>query len=254
MTACVKEVTRLSAALHIANSRVSREVDCRALSAIIRAAALFIPLPKYVNMIHKPYFHSPRFLYLQTIVRHDLVQQLEGLSRDLLMQEGALVKQKFTWVDDLRCRGTLHNAAMRILVRKEIEKLIVDDDDLVGEVVGTKREEGIVLTLLQHFEVCLPTLVRSPLNPQVPEFIPDEKQWELSKEAKRDPDGACLFPIYLKDDLIVCHKWGEDKQDDLNVHVYFLPEIPHGFFHRYSLEHVLSFDIVYFMVYHYNYS
>ncbi|XP_074478787.1 malignant fibrous histiocytoma-amplified sequence 1 [Sebastes fasciatus] len=187
-----------------------------------------------ISVLSDRVFIQPSFLIsmFKTIVRHDLVQQLEGVSRDLLMQEGALVKQKFTWVDDLRCRGTLHNAAMRILMRRELEKLDVDDDDLVGEVVGTKREEGIILTLLQHFEVCLPAFVGNYLNPQAPEFVPGGKQWESAGEAKRDPDGACLFPIYLKDDLVVCHKWGEDKQDDLSVHVYFLPEIPHGFFHR----------------------
>lgn len=149
------------------------------------------------------------------------------------MQEGALMKQRFIWVEDLRCRGTLHNAALRILVRRELEKLVInDDDDLVREVVGNKREEGIILTLLQHFEVCLPTLVRSPMNPQAPDFIPGGNHWESVRESKRDPDGACLFPIYLKDDLIVCQKWGENKQDDLRVHVYVLPEVPHGFFHR----------------------
>ncbi|KAM7015168.1 malignant fibrous histiocytoma-amplified sequence 1 [Tautogolabrus adspersus] len=187
-----------------------------------------------ISVLSDRVFIQPSFLIsmFKTIVRHDLVQQLEGVSRDLLMQEGALVKEKFTWVDDLRCRGTLHNAAMRILVRRAIEKLIKDDDDLVEEVVGTKREEGIILTLLQHFEVCLPTLVGGGLNPQAPVFTPGEKQWESTSEAKRDPNGACLFPIYLKDDLIVCQKWGENRQDDLSVHVYFLPEIPHGFFHR----------------------
>lgn len=149
------------------------------------------------------------------------------------MQEGALMKQRFIWVEDLRCRGTLHNAALRILVRRELEKLVIDDDDLVREVVGNKKEEGIILTLLQHFEVCLPTLVRSPMNRQAPDFIPGENHWESVRESKRDPDGACLFPIYLKDDLIVCQKWeNENKQDDVRVHVYVLPEVPHGFFHR----------------------
>ncbi|XP_042270339.1 malignant fibrous histiocytoma-amplified sequence 1 homolog [Thunnus maccoyii] len=187
-----------------------------------------------IDVLRDRVFIQPSFLIsmFKSIVRHDLVQQLEGVSRDLLMQEGALVKQKFTWVHDLRYRGILQNAAMRILVRREIEKLVVDDDDLVREVVGTKKEEGIILTLLQHFEVCLPTLVGSPLNPQASDFIPGEKQWESAWEEKRDPDGACLFPIYLKDNITVCHKWGEDKQDDLSVHMYFLPEIPHGFFHR----------------------
>ncbi|XP_034535462.1 malignant fibrous histiocytoma-amplified sequence 1 homolog [Notolabrus celidotus] len=187
-----------------------------------------------ISVLSDRVFIQPSFLIsmFKTIVRHDLVEQLEGVSRDLLMQEGALVKQKFTWVDDLRCRGTLHNAALRILVRRGIEKLVMNEDDLVVEVVGSKREEGILLTLLQHFEVCLPTLIGGDLNPQAPEFIPGEKQWKSVKEAKRDPDGACLFPIYLKDDFIVCQKWGENRQDDLSVHVYFLPEIPHGFFHR----------------------
>nr|XP_046250861.1 probable serine/threonine-protein kinase roco5 isoform X2 [Scatophagus argus] len=187
-----------------------------------------------ISILSDRVFIQPSFLIsmFKSIVRHDLVQQLEGVSRDLLMQEGALVKQKFTWVDDLRCKGMLHNAAMRILVRRELEKLVVDDDDLIEEVVGTKKEKGIILTLLQYFEVCLPTLVRSPLNPQAQDFIPGETQWVSSREAKRDPDEACLFPIYLKDDLTVRHKWGEDKQDDLSVQVYFLPEIPHGFFHR----------------------
>ncbi|XP_071345529.1 malignant fibrous histiocytoma-amplified sequence 1 homolog isoform X2 [Trachinotus anak] len=191
-----------------------------------------------IDVLSDRVFIQPSFLIsiFKSIVRNDLVQHLEGVSRDLLMQEGALVKQKFTWVDDLRCRGTLHNAAMRILVRRELEKLVLDDDDLIREVVGTKREEGIILTLLQHFEVCLPTLVRSPLKPHASEFVSGVKQWESAREAKRDPDGACLFPMYLKDDFIVCHKWGEDKQDDLSVHVYFLPEIPHGFFHRVTIK------------------
>ncbi|KAM7424583.1 hypothetical protein PAMA_000774 [Pampus argenteus] len=185
-----------------------------------------------IDVLSDRVFIQPSFLIsvFKSIVRHDLVQQLEGISRDLLMQEGALVKQKYTWVHDLTYRGILQNAAMRILVRRQVEKLVVDDDDLVREVVGTKREEGIILTLLQHFEVCLPALVGSPLNPQAPEFIPGEKQ--SAWETKRDPDGACLFPIYLKDNLTVNHKWGEDKQDDLSVHIYFLPEIPYGFFHR----------------------
>ncbi|TKS69512.1 Malignant fibrous histiocytoma-amplified sequence 1 -like protein [Collichthys lucidus] len=187
-----------------------------------------------IGVLSDRVFIQPSFLIsmFRTIVRHDLIQQLEGVSRELLMQEGALVKQKFTWVDDLQCKGVLHNAAIRILVRRELEKLAMDDDDLVIEVVGTKREEGVILTLLQHFEVCLPTFDGNLLDPQAPEFIPGKQKWGSVKEAKRDPDGACLFPIYLKDDSIVCHKWGEDKQDDIRVHVYFLPEIPHGFFYR----------------------
>ncbi|KAM4602463.1 malignant fibrous histiocytoma-amplified sequence 1 [Polymixia lowei] len=183
-------------------------------------------------------FVQPSFLIslFKTVVRPDLVPQLEGIPRDLLMEEGALVKHKFTWVEDFRSRGTLTNAAMRILVRRELEKLIVDDDDLVNEVVGSRKEEGILLNLLQHFEVCLPAKLGSPLNAQAPEFVPGKRQWQSTSTVKRDPDGACLFPNCLKDNLIVYQRWGEDRQDDLNVHVYFLPEIPHGFFHRLTIK------------------
>ncbi|XP_047435872.1 malignant fibrous histiocytoma-amplified sequence 1 homolog isoform X2 [Mugil cephalus] len=215
----------------------SREELCSILKFLLRYLHRIGVIIWYedIDVLSNRVFVQPSFLIsmFKTIVRHDLVQQLEGVSRDLLMQEGALVKQKFTWMNDLKSRGTLHNAAMRILVRRELEKLANDDDDdFIREVVGTKREEGIILTLLQYFEVCLPTRVRSPLNPQAPEFLPGEKKWERTKEATTDPDEACLFPIYLKDNVIVCQNWGEDKQDDISVHVYFLPEIPHGFFHR----------------------
>ncbi|XP_040898006.1 malignant fibrous histiocytoma-amplified sequence 1 homolog isoform X2 [Toxotes jaculatrix] len=216
--------------------KLSKESLCSILQFLLRYLHRIGVIVWYedIDVLSDRVFIQPSFLIsvFKSIVRHDLVECLEGVSRDHLMQEGALVKQKLIWVDDLRCRGTLHNAAMRILVRRELEKLVVDDDDLIREVVGTKREEGIILTLLQYFEVCLPTLVGSPLDPQAPEFISGMKQWESAREAKRNPDGACLFPMYLKDDLIVCQNWGQDKQDDLRVHVYFLPEIPHGFFHR----------------------
>jgi len=33
----------------------------------------------------------------------------------------------------------------------------------------------------------------------------------------------------------VKQKWESDHTEDLNVHVYLLPEIPHGFFHRWRL-------------------
>lgn len=179
-------------------------------------------------------FIQPSFLILlfKTIVRPDLVKQLEGLSREPLRQEGALMLHRSIWVGDLRDKGTLSNVATRVLVRRELDRLGLVEKDLVTEVVGTRTEEGTLLSLLQYFEVCLPAKVGSPLDPAAPEFIPGQKQWESTKLSQRDPDGACLFPTYLKDNKAVVKTWGEDKRDDINVHMYFLPEIPHGFFHR----------------------
>ncbi|KAK6288414.1 hypothetical protein J4Q44_G00388860 [Coregonus suidteri] len=179
-------------------------------------------------------FVQPSFLIslFKTIVRHDLVKQLEAIPRDALRQEGNLLVHRGTWVDDFREKGTLHNAATRILVRRELRRLGLDDEDLVEEVVGSKTKEGTLLSLLQHFEVCLPAKVGSPLNPAAPEFKPGEKQWKSSNLARGDTDGACLFPSYLQDNRMVVQMWGEDKLDDINVYVYFLPEVPHGFFHR----------------------
>ncbi|XP_019899679.1 malignant fibrous histiocytoma-amplified sequence 1 homolog isoform X2 [Esox lucius] len=178
-------------------------------------------------------FVQPSFLIsiFKTIVRPDLVKQLEAFHRDDLRQEGCLVVHRGTWVEDFREKGTLHNVATRILARKELRRLGLDDEDLVNEVVGSKNEEGTLLLLLQHFEVCLPAKLGSSLNPEAPEFKPCE-QWKTPSPASTDPDGACLFPSYLLDNKMVVKMWGEDRMDDINVHVYFLPEIPHGFFHR----------------------
>ncbi|XP_021462487.1 malignant fibrous histiocytoma-amplified sequence 1 homolog [Oncorhynchus mykiss] len=179
-------------------------------------------------------FVQPSFLIslFKTIVRHDLVKQMEAIPRDELRKEGNLLVHRGTWVDDFKEKGTLHNAATRILVRRELRRLRLDDEDLVEEVVGSRTKEGTLLSLLQHFEVCLPAKVGSPLNPAAPEFKPGEKQWKSSNLAMGHLDGACLFPSYLQDNQMVVQMWGEDKLDDINVCVYFLPEIPHGFFHR----------------------
>lgn len=145
-----------------------------------------------------------------------------------LRRNKILNKDRETWVSDYEEKATLHNVAISILVRKELETLDVADVDLV---VGDGNRPGILLCLLQHFEVCLPTKITSPLNPEAPEFHPS-RTWVASKPCVYDPDNACMFPSYLKNNHTVLKIWGEDKLSDLNVHIYFTPEIPYGFFHR----------------------
>ncbi|XP_042616611.1 malignant fibrous histiocytoma-amplified sequence 1-like [Cyprinus carpio] len=179
-------------------------------------------------------FVKPSFLIslFKTIVRHDLVQELNKISPAQLKSENALVIQKKRWISDYKDRASLNNVAIRILVRNELQKnnYGITDEELIEEVVGSKKREGSLLSLLKHFDVCLSTKHNSPLNPKANEFCP-QKNWKPSNPIVYEPD-ACLFPSYLSDNKQVEQKWESDNTEDLNIHVYFLPEIPHGFFHR----------------------
>ncbi|XP_073693063.1 malignant fibrous histiocytoma-amplified sequence 1 homolog [Garra rufa] len=180
-------------------------------------------------------FVNPSFLIslFKTIVRHDLVQELNKISDAQLRFENALKKQKKTWISDYKDRASLSNVAIRILVRTELkENHDLTDEELI-EVVGSKKKEGSLLSLLKHFNVCLSTKHNSPLNPNATEFCP-KKSWVPSSPLVYEPD-ACLFPIYLTNNELVEQKWGSDNTEDLNIHVYFLPEIPYGFFHRLAI-------------------
>ncbi|XP_050969628.1 malignant fibrous histiocytoma-amplified sequence 1 homolog [Labeo rohita] len=178
-------------------------------------------------------FLEPSFLIslFKTIVRHDLVQELNKISNAELKSENALVIQKKRWISDYKDRASLNNVAIRILVRNELRKNYgITDEEIIEEVVGSKKKEGSLLSLLKHFDVCLSTKHNSPLNPKANEFCP-KKNWVPSNPIVYEPD-ACLFPSYLPDNKLVEQKWQSDNTEDLNIHVYFLPEIPHGFFHR----------------------
>lgn len=187
-----------------------------------------------VTALRETIFIQPSILIslFKTIVRPDLEQKLSEIPRGLLLREQLPGVVRGTWVDDFKGRATLHHVAMRILISQELKGLgLEEEEDLVAEVVGTQTEEGIVLNLLQHFEVCLPCQLGSHLDPLAPEFFP-QMQWHSPSVEQRDLDRTCLFPCYLRDSRGVNEMWGEDRQDDLNVRVYLLPEIPHGFFHR----------------------
>ncbi|XP_043101468.1 malignant fibrous histiocytoma-amplified sequence 1 [Puntigrus tetrazona] len=178
-------------------------------------------------------FVKPSFLIslFKTIVRHDLVQELSKISPEQLKSENALLVQQKRWISDYKHRASLNNVAIRILVRTELQKNYgTTEQELINEVVGSSKKEGSLLSLLKHFDVCLSTKHNSPLNPKANEFCP-KKSWVPSNPIVYEPD-ACLFPSYLPDNKQVEQKWQSDNTEDLNIHVYFLPEIPHGFFHR----------------------
>ncbi|KAL2088945.1 hypothetical protein ACEWY4_015844 [Coilia grayii] len=167
----------------------------------------------------------------KAIIRHDLVKQIQDIPKQELCRRRILNKHRETWVTDYVEKATLHNMAISILVQKELKKLDLDDEDIVDEIVGKGSRPGSLMCLLQHFEVCLPAKIASQLNPEAPEFRPS-RRWVHPNPDVYDPDSACMFPSYLKNNDTVLKMWGEDKLSDLNVHRYFSPEIPYGFFHR----------------------
>lgn len=157
---------------------------------------------------------------------------LKEISRRELKRENSLEKHRDKWIEDFASRATLSNVAIRILVHAELKQSGVDDEELIEEIVGTKKKAGILIRLLQHFDVCLPSKESVQLSPTAPEFCPNKK-WEPSSPDVYEPNGACLFPSFLqRNTLDVMQKWGQDNLEDITVQVYFLPEIPHGFFHR----------------------
>ncbi|KAJ8417695.1 hypothetical protein AAFF_G00225380 [Aldrovandia affinis] len=210
------------------------ELDREDLQCILRYLHRIGIIVWYVEIsaLQETVFVEPSFLIklFKTTVRHDLVNQLQDITRDQLVEERSLVIHRDRWIDDLKGKATLHNAAIRVLLRKSLQELEMDDDDIVKEIVGTRSRDGKFLDLLRHFEICLPAQLSSPLNPQAPIFFPNRK-WEPSKPSVHNP-GACLFPNYLRDNGTVLKMWGEDSNEDIQVQVYFLPEVPHGFFHR----------------------
>ncbi|XP_056602695.1 malignant fibrous histiocytoma-amplified sequence 1 [Triplophysa dalaica] len=187
---------------------------------------------KEIPALKNSLFVKPSFLItlFKTIVRHDLDKELAAISPLMLKQENALQKYKERWIRDYKDRATLSNMAIRILMRTELLNLGITDQELLQEVVGSKKTEGHVLSLLKHFDVCLTSKPSCPLNPNANEFVP-KKAWKPSSSIVDEPD-ACLFPSNLPDNTQVEKMWGLDSAEDINIHVYFLPEIPHGFFHR----------------------
>ncbi|XP_066510729.1 malignant fibrous histiocytoma-amplified sequence 1-like [Hoplias malabaricus] len=192
-------------------------------------------------------FVKPSFLIslFKAVVRHDLVSVLEAIPNKDLKSENSLQMHRKRWVSNFQERATLSNVAIRILVRNELERSVIQEKDLVEDIVGTKKKAGSLLTLLQHFDVCLPTKQSSPLNPAAQEFCPNRK-WEPSDPSVYDPDGACLFPSFLTNNEQVKGMWGMDNLEDINVQVYFLPEIPHHFFHRLVIK-ICSFYSTYWI-------
>ncbi|XP_064169689.1 malignant fibrous histiocytoma-amplified sequence 1 homolog [Anguilla rostrata] len=182
-------------------------------------------------------FTKPSFLItlFKTVVRHDLVRCLEEIPHNILQKVNSLGRQRGAWVSNLKGKATLHNSAIAALAHRSLAQLdVAKDKSIMRALAGSTNKEGELVCLLRHFDICLPTTLASPLNPNAQEFDPG-REWSPSRPSVPtlvNRDTAYLFPSYLKDAGVVSNMWGEDNMEDLRVTVYFLPEIPYGVFHR----------------------
>ncbi|XP_069480153.1 malignant fibrous histiocytoma-amplified sequence 1-like isoform X2 [Ambystoma mexicanum] len=176
-------------------------------------------------------FLKPSFLItmFKMLIRHDLEQQLDHIPINALVREQAFKRDTLKWKIMFQTKAMLRLKAVRVLVKHQLQRLYPGyTADIFEEMVGQRGEDGKLLSLLEHFEICLKVKNAVDLNPAAHEFTPGTK-WKATDNSQ----GNCyLFPIYLQHIQEVAERWAGDHQADLHVRTYCSPEIPEGFFQR----------------------
>ncbi|XP_068116372.1 malignant fibrous histiocytoma-amplified sequence 1-like [Hyperolius riggenbachi] len=176
-------------------------------------------------------FLKPSFLItiFKMIVRHDLVSQLEKIPAEVLVSERAFKRDVLKWKEMLCSKAMLRLQAIKTLVKQQLQIFPLNDTkDLLYDLLGNSREDGKLMSLLIHFQICMPVRNMKALNPGAQEFIPGSP-WSV----RSSPKELCyLFPTYLRTFMEVTERWGGDHAEDIYIRVYFSPQIPEGFFQR----------------------
>uniref|UniRef100_A0A8C4RIY7 Si:ch211-210p4.6 n=1 Tax=Erpetoichthys calabaricus TaxID=27687 RepID=A0A8C4RIY7_ERPCA len=183
-----------------------------------------------ISTLAKTIFVKPSFLItlFKLIVRHDLVEQLEKIPKAVLVRERALEKDVHKWIRQYRSNAILDHKAVSALVKHLLQQVSSDgEDDILEEITGNRGQKGKLFNLLEHFEICLAMKPHTSLNPNATVFHPG-RRWDYMD---CHSNGAYLFPSNLRN-AISMGIWKNDKEDDIRVLVYFLPEVPQGFFAR----------------------
>ncbi|PIO35479.1 hypothetical protein AB205_0029040, partial [Aquarana catesbeiana] len=176
-------------------------------------------------------FLKPSFLItvFKMLVRHDLAKQLERIPAEVLVSERSFKRDVLKWLEMLRSKAMLRLQAIRVLVKHQLENLpLRDTKDLFHDLLGNLREDGKLISLLVHFQICMPVRNMKDLNPRAQEFVPGNP-WSVRSLPK---EMCYLFPTYLNTLMEVTERWGGDHSEDIYVRVYFSPQIPEGFFQR----------------------
>lgn len=169
-------------------------------------------------------------IVFQMLVRHDLANQLERIPAEVLVSERAFKRDVLKWLQMLRYKAMLCLQTIRVLVKHQLESLpLRDTKDLFYELLGNSREDGKLINLLVHFQICMSVRNTKDLNPKAEEFVPG-MPWSEGSSPKK----LCyLFPTYLNTLTEVADRWGGDHSEDIYIRVYFSPQVPEGFFQRY---------------------
>uniref|UniRef100_A0ACB8G2U0 Uncharacterized protein n=2 Tax=Sphaerodactylus townsendi TaxID=933632 RepID=A0ACB8G2U0_9SAUR len=181
-----------------------------------------------VQLLENTVFLHPAILItiFKTLVRYGLVQQLESIDVDILIGECATIRDQANWVWTFKDKAMLCQKAIRALLKHQ---LFSDGmRDVFEEMVCSRSHKGKLFSLLEHFEICLEVRNTKGLDPRAKAFVPG-KPW---KTLQSHEEAHYLFPTYLNQSAEVSSRWGGDHTDDLQIRVYFSPEIPEGFFQR----------------------
>ncbi|XP_069824381.1 malignant fibrous histiocytoma-amplified sequence 1-like [Dendropsophus ebraccatus] len=176
-------------------------------------------------------FLKPTFLItvFKMLVRHDLYNQLGTIPDEVLISERAFKRDVLKWQEMLQCKAMIRFQAIRVLVKHQLEMLCLQDsEDLFQELIGHGAQNGKLLSLLMHFQICMSVRNVKKLNPSAPEFVPGNT-WIVKDTQK---ESCYLFPTYLTNFMDVTVRWGGDHREDIHIRMYFSPRIPEGFFPR----------------------
>ncbi|XP_018411556.1 PREDICTED: malignant fibrous histiocytoma-amplified sequence 1 homolog [Nanorana parkeri] len=135
-------------------------------------------------------FLKPSFLIIifKMLVRHDLANQLEKIPAEVLVSERAFKRDVLKWQQMLRFKAMLRLQAIRVLVKQQLENFpLKDTKDLFLDLLGNSREDGKLLSLLVHFQICMSVRSTKDLNPSAQEFVPGNP-WSV-----RSPRRSCAI-------------------------------------------------------------
>lgn len=176
-------------------------------------------------------FLKPSFLItvFKMLVRHDLYNQLGAIPAEVLISERAFKRDVLKWQEMLQSKAMIRFQAIRILVKHQLQTFCLQDtEDLFHDLIGHGTQNGKLLSLLMHFQICMSVRNIKKLNPKAPEFFPGNP-WSVKDTQK---ELCYLFPTYLNNFMEVTERWGGDHQEDIHIRVYLSPQVPEGFFQR----------------------
>ncbi|XP_056383100.1 malignant fibrous histiocytoma-amplified sequence 1 homolog [Hyla sarda] len=213
--------------------KTNRDLDKNLLKDILRYLHRIGLIVWYedIKQLLNTVFLKPAFLIavFKMLVRHDLYDQLGAIPAEVLISERAFKRDVLKWQETLQSKAMIRFQAIRVLVKHQLQTLCLQDsEDLFHDLIGHGSQNGKLLSLLMHFQICMSVRNMKKLNPNALEFVPGNT-WFVKDSQK---ELCYLFPTYLNNFMEVAERWGGDHHDDIHIRMYLSPRIPEGFFQR----------------------